>query len=142
MPAMALLDTDGVYGAPRFHQAANKINIKAHIGAEVTCNPLHPVILSESGLAQSAKPSPSKSPYSQSAGIGIPGFAPTDRAFRIPLLIQSRSGYQNLCRLITEMKLRAKKGEGAVTRQKLEEHAPGLICLTGGDEGPLARALA
>src|ERR1700756_3715937 len=36
MPAMALLDTDGVYGAPRFHLAAKKIGIKAHIGAEVS----------------------------------------------------------------------------------------------------------
>ena len=36
LPAMALLDTDGVYGAPRFHHAANKAKIKAHIGAEVT----------------------------------------------------------------------------------------------------------
>ena len=35
-PAMALLDTDGVYGAPRFHQAAKKAKIKAHIGAEVS----------------------------------------------------------------------------------------------------------
>ncbi len=45
MPAMALLDTDGVYGAPRFHLAANKVKIKAHIGAEVTCvtpKPCHP----------------------------------------------------------------------------------------------------
>ena len=39
MPAMALLDTDGVYGAPRFHLAAKKIEIKAHIGAEVTSSP-------------------------------------------------------------------------------------------------------
>ncbi len=39
------------------------------------------------------------------------------------------------------MKLRAKKGEGSVTTQELEEHAEGLICLTGGDEGPLAYAL-
>ena len=38
MPAMALLDTDGVYGAPRFHMAAKKLKIKAHIGAEVTCD--------------------------------------------------------------------------------------------------------
>src|ERR1700745_1810099 len=38
MPAMALLDTDGVYGAPRFHMAAKKIGIKAHIGAEVSTN--------------------------------------------------------------------------------------------------------
>src|SRR3954469_24270111 len=36
MPAMALLDRDGVYGAPRFHIAAKKAGIKAHIGAEVT----------------------------------------------------------------------------------------------------------
>ena len=35
MPAMALLDTDGVYGAPRFHLAAKKVKLKAHIGAEV-----------------------------------------------------------------------------------------------------------
>src|ERR1035438_1830468 len=33
MPAMALLDTDGVYGAPRFHLAAQKAKLKAHIGA-------------------------------------------------------------------------------------------------------------
>jgi error-prone DNA polymerase len=46
MPAMALLDTDGVYGAPRFHLAAQKAKIKAHIGADVTCNSLHSVILS------------------------------------------------------------------------------------------------
>ena len=40
------------------------------------------------------------------------------------------------------MKLRARKGEGTVTAQELEEHAEGLICLTGGDEGPIAAALA
>jgi error-prone DNA polymerase len=45
-PAMALLDTNGLYGAPRFHLAANKIGLQAHIGAEVNCVPLHPVIRS------------------------------------------------------------------------------------------------
>src|SRR5687767_1900094 len=35
MPAMALLDNDGVYGAARFHLAAQKVGIKAHIGAEI-----------------------------------------------------------------------------------------------------------
>ncbi len=38
MPAMALLDRDGVYGAPRFYMAAKKAGIKAHLGAEVTCD--------------------------------------------------------------------------------------------------------
>ena len=38
MPAWALLDVDGVYGAPRFHMAAKKLGIKAHIGAEVSAS--------------------------------------------------------------------------------------------------------
>ena len=149
LPAMALLDTDGVYSAPRFHLAAAKMKIKAHIGAEVSCAPLHPVILSGASASRSEAPAESKdpSPPRQSAkGIGIPRFARNDNAigrpaFRLPLLVSSRTGYQNLCRLITKMKLRAKKGEGAVRQAELEEHAQGLICLTGGDEGPLATAL-
>jgi error-prone DNA polymerase len=35
MPAMALLDRHGVYGAPRFHLAAKRAGIKAHVGAEL-----------------------------------------------------------------------------------------------------------
>ena len=53
MPAMALLDTDGLYGAPRFHLAAKKIGIKAHIGAEVTCESFSSVILSGASGSQS-----------------------------------------------------------------------------------------
>ena len=149
MPAMALLDTDGIYGAPRFHLAANKAKVKTHIGAEVTCAPFAPVILSGASTSRSEVPAESKDPYPQQSvkGAGIPRSARNDRSggndktFRLPLLVASRAGYQNLCRLITKMKLRAKKGEGAVTAQELAEHADGLICLTGGDEGPLATAL-
>jgi len=101
MGAMALLDRDGVYGAPRFHLAAKKHSLKAHIGAEVT----------------------------SSAG------------WRYALLAKSRAGYQNLCRLITHMKLHAKKGEGRIATEDLAGRAAGLICLTGGEEGPLAHAL-
>ena len=35
-PAMALLDADGVYGAPRFHKAAKQAGLRAIIGAELT----------------------------------------------------------------------------------------------------------
>jgi error-prone DNA polymerase len=63
--------------------------------------------------------------------------------FKVPLLVQNRTGYQNLCRLITLMKLRvpkhSKPGECAVTPDELAEHAEGLICLTGSSDGPLAR---
>src|ERR1051325_11726901 len=47
-----------------------------------------------------------------------------------PLLAETRQGYQNLCRLITRMKLRAKKGEGAATLEEIAEFARGLICMT------------
>src|SRR5579863_72764 len=148
MPAMALLDTDGVYGAPRFHMAMKKIDIKAHIGAEVTCGPSHTDILSGASASRSEALAASKDPYPRqsSRGIGIPRFARNDKVFpgthtRLPLLVSSRTGYQNLCRLITKMKLRAKKGEGTVREEELEEHADGLICLTGGADGPLTAAL-
>jgi error-prone DNA polymerase len=62
--------------------------------------------------------------------------------FRLPLLVSSRTGYRNLCQLITRMKLRAqRKEEGAVLEHELEQNASGIVCLTGGDEGPLAAAL-
>ena len=38
MPSMALMDRDGMYGSPRFHLAMSKLGLRAHIGAEVTCN--------------------------------------------------------------------------------------------------------
>ncbi|HYM76106.1 MAG TPA: error-prone DNA polymerase [Candidatus Dormibacteraeota bacterium] len=129
MPAMALLDTDGVYGAPRFHLAANKAKVKAHIGAEVSANLLSP---RSHGVTEKTN---KKSTIKNQQLDCLRG------KFRLPLLVASRTGYQNLCRLITRMKLRARKGEGSVTTQELAEHAEGLICLTGGDEGPLAAAL-
>ncbi len=147
MPAMALLDTDGVYGAPRFHMAADKLKIKAHIGAEVTCDAWDPVILS--GESKACPEPVEGNPYARRTvrAIGIPRSARNDKhdrdnnSFRLPLLASSRTGYQNLCRLITKMKLRNKKGEGAVYEEELEERAHGLICLTGGADGPLAAAL-
>jgi error-prone DNA polymerase len=144
MPAMALLDADGVYGAPRFHMAMKKAGIKAHIGAEVTSVILSPnaVILSGASASRSEALAESKDHSLTHAAQKpeIPRSARNDKTFRLPLVVSSRAGYQNLCRLITKMKLRAKKGEGSVQREELEEHAGGLICLTGGAEGPLATA--
>jgi error-prone DNA polymerase len=110
MPAMALLDRDGMYGAPRFHLCARKNGIKAHIGAEISVQ----------------KPN-------------------NEGLCSVPVLVRNRTGYQNLCRLITLMKLRvpkhAKPGECVATADELAAHAKGLICLTGSFDGPIATAL-
>jgi error-prone DNA polymerase len=90
IPAMALLDRDGVYGSPRFHMAAKRTGMRAHIGSEITCT----------------------------------------NGKRYPLLCETREGYRNLCRLVTRMKLRAKKGEGAATMDEIAEFSPGLISIT------------
>lgn len=102
IPALAILDRDNVSGAVRFHLAAKKLGIRAHIGAEISAS----------------------------------------EGYKVPLLAETRLGYQNLCRLITKIKLRAgKKGECAATWEDFAEYAQGLICLTGDEAGPLAYAL-
>src|SRR6476646_3503364 len=137
MPAMALLDRDGVYGAPRFHMAAEKAGIKAHIGAEVSCSfsPQRHRGTEINKLRKDLRKQKNIEDIKDfSASLCLCG------EFRLPCLVSSRDGYQNLCRLITKMKLRAAKNEGAVFEEELQEHAAGLICLTGGDDGPLASA--
>jgi error-prone DNA polymerase len=147
MPAMALLDRNGVYGSPRFHLAAMKNGLKAHIGAEVSVQcPMSNV------QRQKMAQSPTSNVQRQKPDIGhwtldIGQKQSTTQKdpFSIPVLVRNRTGYQNLCRLITLMKLRvpkhAKPGECAVTPDELAEHAEGLICLTGANDGPLAYAL-
>jgi error-prone DNA polymerase len=100
-PAIALLDADGVYGAPRLYRACTRLGISARVGAEITL----------------------------------------DDGSRLPVLVEDREGYQNLCRLLTRVKMRAPKGESAATLDELGEYAGGLVCLTGGEHGPVARAL-
>ena len=55
----------------------------------------------------------------------------TPRTFSLPVLIESRDGYRNLCRLVTTMKMRAAKGEGALTFEDLDGRVGGLIALAG-----------
>ena len=64
---------------------------------------------------------------------------PLEDDTRLPVLVEARAGYRNLCRLLTRMHLRAPKGEGTCRLEELEEFADGLVCLTGGDNGPLSR---
>jgi len=59
----------------------------------------------------------------------------------LPLIPLNLAGYQNLCRLITTIKLRAKKGEHAATREDIEEHSQNLLCISGGADGFLHKQI-
>jgi error-prone DNA polymerase len=121
MPAMALLDRNGFYGSARFHTLAQKKNVRAHVGTEISVSDFGPRLTPPGWL-------PNQHPHEPA---------------RLPLLCSSRTGYQNLCQLITRFKMREPaKCEGAAMFTDLDEFSDGLICLTGGEEGPLAAALA
>ena len=135
LPAVALVDRNGVYGAPRFFKAARAAGIKALVGAEL--------VLGEPGRRDSPSPPPHES-QSLPGPLGLvppplpAGFVPA----RVTLLAGSRAGYRNLCRLLTRGAIGKPKGSAAVTWGEIAMHAEGLHLLTGGDEGPLAHALA
>ncbi|MDF3057691.1 MAG: polymerase alpha subunit [Rariglobus sp.] len=128
LPALAVLDRDGLYGAPRVYSAAREQGIRPLVGAEVTL---------EDGSV-------------------------------LPLLVKNRTGYQNLCQLISTAKLepredragppdalrhsggtarpstpaldpRARKRPCFATWAELAAHRDGLIALTGDEDGPLLR---
>jgi error-prone DNA polymerase len=153
--ALALLDRDGVYGAPRFHAAAKKLGITAHIGAEVTVrdvlSPKREDAVHHRVIGSSNHRPIARTPAETASRTQLPDYPITQLpdSFRLSLLVASRTGYQNLCRLITRMKLRAPKHAidsrpetfAAATFDEVAEFAEGLICLTGGDEGPLTAAL-
>jgi error-prone DNA polymerase len=91
MPAMALLDRNGVYGAQRFSVAAREHNVRPIIGCELSM---------------------------EDGGI-------------LPVLVENRTGYKNLCELLTQAHLRSEKGKCAVRWDELPQCAKGLVALFG-----------
>src|SRR5580658_7953522 len=77
MPAMALLDRNGFYGSARFHSSAKRNGVRAHVGAEVAVSSFGPRLTPPAWL---------------------PHLCAIESA-RLPLLCESREGYQNLCQL-------------------------------------------
>ena len=91
MPAVALFDRNGVYGAQRFSVAAREHGVRPIIGSEL--------VMSDGSI--------------------------------LPVLVQNRTGYSNLCQLLTQAHLRSEKGNCTVEWSELPEFAEGLIALFG-----------
>ena len=121
LPAVALLDRNGVSGAPRFYKAAREAGIRALVGAEAVIDRPQ-----ASAVSRQREERP----------------ALDDQETRVHLLVRSRQGYRNLCRLLTAGALNHPKGEARIDWTLLEEHAAGLHCLAGAATDPVGRALA
>src|SRR6478735_3463290 len=91
IPAVALLDRNGVYGAQRFSVACREHGVRPIIGAYLTM---------EDGS-------------------------------ELPVLVENRAGYQNLCSLLTQGHLRSEKGSCLFRYAELPEFSDGLIALVG-----------
>ena len=91
MPAMALLDHNGVYGAQRFSVTAREHNVRPIVGCELSI----------------------------------------DDGSVLPVLVENRTGYKNLCELLTQAHLRSEKGKCAVRWNELSQFAKGLVVLFG-----------
>ena len=120
LPALALTDRDGVQGMVRAHVKARELGVSLIVGAEVTID-------AEVAAADAAGVVP-----------GSTGVTPAPTSTCV-LLAMNRTGYANLCRLITTGRLRRPKGESCVTWPEVCARAEGLIALWGGDRSLLIR---
>src|SRR6516225_10894841 len=92
MPAIGLLDRNGVYGAERFSVAAREHNVRPIIGCELSM----------------------------------------DDGSVLPVLVENRTGYKNLCELLTQAHLCSEKGQCEIKWDELPQFAEGLVALLGG----------
>jgi len=111
-PAVALTDRNGLYGVMPFSDACFGKGVQPIIGAML-------------GVARPAD---------------IGGVAAIDW---LALLAQDEQGYANLCKLVSAAHLdRPIEQDPNVEFDRLETHSEGLIALTAGSEGALARLIA
>ncbi len=132
LPAVALVDRNGVSGAPRFWKAAREAGIKPLVGAEVVLEEEIPG--RERRGDGEALPGPlGLVPDPPPPGTPLP---------RVTLLAADRGGYRSLCRLLTSAAAGRQKGHARASWTDLERHADGLHCLSGGAEGLVRLRLA
>ncbi len=119
MPAVALTDRDGLYGAARFVDACRKHGVKPLLGASVT------VGADEEG----GRVSPERRRGGPKGRPSSSGEGPTDS--HVILLARDSAGYANLCRLITDAHMVGERGDPSLTAEQVCAHSWGLVGLLG-----------
>src|SRR5580698_8725984 len=117
MPALAITDTNNLFGALEFSEKLAKSGVQPIIGAQVTVD------------------------FADAAPAFWRGVERDNARAPIVLLAQNETGYQHLMRLASALWLDPKDGDDAHLPFAALEDAQGLIALTGGPGGPIDRAL-
>ncbi len=119
--ALALTDHDGVYGSLEFAHAAKALGVRPITGAEITL----------SGVGSTEPPG--------SGGAGFAGAEAGEGGSHLTLLVESKRGYGNLCRLLTAAHARTRRAgkedrepfPPSVPLELVAELSEGLVCLSG-----------
>jgi len=112
MPAVAVTDTNNMFAALEFSEYASKAGIQPIVGCQLDLT----YVDAEPGKRPEA-PAP------------------------IVLLAQSEAGYMNLMKLNSCAYLDAGGALPQVSIEDLQTYSEGLICLSGGPDGPVGRLL-
>ena len=123
-------------------EGAGELGVRLIVGAEVTVGDggsadVEATVRDE-GPAGAEVAIDDEDPAGARVGPGTTAAAPAPTSTCI-LLAMNRTGYANLCRLITTGRLRRPKGESCVTWPEVRARAEGLIALLGGERSVLAR---
>jgi len=111
MPAIAITDTANLFGALEFSQACAKAGVQPIIGTQIK------IAMHRHALDLRTLPS-------------------------VVLLVQTEQGYKNLLALM-RMIYTTPNAQGVpyISFDQLKEHSQGLMCLSGGVDGPIGHAL-
>src|SRR5690606_32097003 len=118
-PAIAVTDTNNLFGALEFAQKAVKEGVQPIIGCQVD-------------LAFSGENSDGQRDRRRQG----PEMRP------VVLIAATETGYANLVRMVSRVYLETPPGEPVhLTTEMMAANCDGLICLTGGPRGPIGNAI-
>ena len=124
-PAVALTDTNNLFGALEFSEAMAEAGIQPITGVTIAIDFSDSLELNE-----------------KNGAINVAAADPHHDGL-IALLACSEAGYQNLLKLVSAAHLSIAENDAPhVALEQCEEYAGGLIVLTGGPTGPIDRAMA
>ncbi|MDK3073990.1 DNA polymerase III subunit alpha [Sedimentitalea sp. JM2-8] len=112
MPAVALTDSNNMFAALEFSVTASAAGVQPIIGCQVDL-----AYVQQQPGERAARPAP------------------------LVLLAQSETGYENLMKLNSCLYIGKDGQTPQVTLDELAAHSAGVICLTGGPDGPVGRLL-
>ncbi|HYK94433.1 MAG TPA: PHP domain-containing protein [Candidatus Dormibacteraeota bacterium] len=167
LSGLAVTDHDGLYGVVRFATAATAAGVHPVIGIEIELldaaapDPGGVVVPARrrprsrgpekpgtapgpaiEGLPARPRPTRTRLPGHRSiVKEDLRGIGSRQRGPHLVLLARNAAGYRSLCRLVSRANLDGTKRVPRFTHALLDQHREGLLALSGGRDGEIARRL-